>query len=115
MAPLGFRWHGALIRFPVRQSFCPVWRRQPWIAGHFTDDRSSSQIRILLRELQYRDDRTTRGPIVAVNRALFCGDAAADRPVKPEVLEAPGVVIAVHHCRQPFETRHAAVRGLGVE
>src|SRR3954449_9262640 len=25
---------------------------------------SSSQIRILLRELQYRDDRATRGPIV---------------------------------------------------
>src|SRR3954452_5193722 len=69
----------------------------------------------LLRELQYRDDRTTHGPVVAVNRTLFCGDAAADCPVKPEVLEAPGVVIAVYHCCQPLETRHAAVRGLGVE
>src|SRR3954470_6988137 len=39
-----------------------------------------------LRELQYRDDRTTLGPIVAVNRALFRGDAAADSPVKPEAL-----------------------------
>src|SRR4051812_31994048 len=30
-----------LIRFPVRQSFCPAWRPPPRIAGHFSGDRSS--------------------------------------------------------------------------
>ena len=38
----GFRGHGALIRFPIRQSFCPVWRLSPKIAGHLAGDRSSS-------------------------------------------------------------------------
>jgi hypothetical protein len=28
------------VRFPVRQSCCPVWRPQPRIAGHFEGDRS---------------------------------------------------------------------------
>jgi hypothetical protein len=53
--------------------------------------------------------------IIVVNRALFRGDAAAAPPVKPEVLEAPGVVDAVDLRGQPFELRPAAVRHLVVE
>ena len=58
--PRGFRGYGALIRFPVRQSFCPVWRCQPWIAGHFADDRVEEDWQNP-RERSYKMSGNTRG------------------------------------------------------